>query len=191
MGPQNLRLIGDRIEQLLDDLRAAADPRTYRQAEELLRLVTELYGGGLERIVEIVHADDPAVFERLVADDLVASLLLVHGLHPDSMEVRVERALTKVRPILATHGGDVELVDIDAVAGAVRLRLLGSCDGCPSSAVTLRNAVEHAILEAAPEVVWIDVDEPMAPPPPPPVTVPVTLTVKPAFERCPTEIGAA
>jgi hypothetical protein len=42
----------------------------------------------------------------------------------------------------------------------VRLRLLGSCDGCPSSAVTLRMTVERAILDAAPEITIIDVDEP-------------------------------
>ena len=46
--------------------------------------------------------------------------------------------------------------------GAVHLRLLGSCDGCPSSAVTLRTTVERAIVEAAPEIVTIDVEEPNA-----------------------------
>ena len=51
------------------------------------------------------------------------------------------------------HGGDVELLDVDEDAGAVHLRLLGSCDGCPSSAVTLQHAVERAIVEAAPEIV--------------------------------------
>ena len=65
-----------------------------------------------------------------------------------------------MRPFLGAHGGDVELLDIDADAGAVQLRLLGSCDGCPSSAVTLQMAVEQAIVEAAPEIVIIDVEEP-------------------------------
>ena len=51
--PQNLRAVGDRIESLLDELRAAADPRSYELAEELLRLVTELYGAGLSRLVEL------------------------------------------------------------------------------------------------------------------------------------------
>ena len=81
----------------------------------------------------------------------MASLLLVHGLHPESLERRVEAALVSVRPFLAQHGGDVELLGIDEDVGAVKLRLLGSCDGCPSSASTLRGAVEVAIAEAAPE----------------------------------------
>ena len=52
------------------------------------------------------------------------------------------------------------MLDIDADAGAVRLRLLGSCDGCPSSSITLQMAVERAITEAAPEIVRLEVDEP-------------------------------
>jgi Fe-S cluster biogenesis protein NfuA len=98
--------------------------------------------------------------DAFVEDDLVASLLLVHGLHPETLERRVDAALAGVRPLLASHGGDVELLDIDADAGAVLIRLLGSCDGCPSSAVTLQSAVERAITEAAPEIVRIEVDEP-------------------------------
>ncbi len=47
-------------------------------------------------------------------------------------------ALDSVRPYLGSHGGDVELLGVDEDAGAVHLRLLGSCDGCPSSAVTLQ-----------------------------------------------------
>jgi Fe-S cluster biogenesis protein NfuA len=162
--PQNLRTIGDRIEQLLEELQSSTDPRTFSGIEELLRLFSELYGAGLARVMELAEGltdgggDDMSA--RLAQDDLVASLLLVHGLHPDSLESRIDKALARVRPFLATHDGDVELLDIDADAGAIRLRLLGSCDGCPSSAITLQGAVESAIIEAAPEIVIIDVDEP-------------------------------
>jgi Fe-S cluster biogenesis protein NfuA len=183
--PQDLRVIGDRIERLLDELRAASDPVVLGQAEELLRMVTELYAAGLARVVELV-GDTPGVLDALVADELVASLLLVHGLHPDSLDARVERALDSVRPFLAHHGGDVELLDIDADAGAVLLRLLGSCDGCPSSAVTLQHAVERAIVEAAPEIVTIDIDEPPQPVP----SVPVMLGTKPSYDSCPSEVLA-
>ena len=84
----------------------------------------------------------------------------MHDLHPDDLAARVAAALDSVRPFLAGHGGDVELLDLDDAVGAVHLRLLGSCDGCPSSAVTLQKAVERAILEAAPEIVIIDVEQP-------------------------------
>ena len=184
--PQNLRAAGDRIEQALDELHATADPRTINLAEEILRLVTELYGAGFSRVVELAAALSPGLMEALVEDELVASLLLVHGLHPESLDNRLEAALTSVRPFLAQHGGDVELLGIDEDLGAEKLRLLGSCDGCPSSASTLRGAVEVAIVEAAPEIVRIVVEEPT----PPAVSVPVSLGLKPGpvYESCPVEL---
>jgi Fe-S cluster biogenesis protein NfuA len=183
--PQNLRAAGDRIEQLLDAMRATADPRTYERVEEVLRLISDLYGAGLARIVELAGTDAPDLLDAMVGDDLVASLLLVHDLHPASLGHRVEEALAQVRPLLAAHGGDVELLDIDAEAGAVRLRLLGSCDGCPSSSVTLQLAVERAIVDAAPEIVTIDVDQPTPPVP----DIPVALGPKPVYEVCPAEMA--
>ena len=156
----DLQAVGERIEALLDHLRATADPRVRDTAEELLRLVTDLYGAGLARVVELVEADAPDLMPRLVDDELVGSLLVVHDLHPDDLRARLEAALESVRPFLGAHGGDVELLDVDAAVGAVHLRLLGSCDGCPSSAVTLRMAVERAIAEAAPEIAIFDVEEP-------------------------------
>jgi Fe-S cluster biogenesis protein NfuA/nitrite reductase/ring-hydroxylating ferredoxin subunit len=69
----------------------------------------------------------------------------------------VERALEDVRPYLGSHGGDVELVGVTE-DGVVRLRMLGSCDGCASSSVTLKLAVEGAVEAAAPEITGIEVD---------------------------------
>ena len=111
-------------------------------------------------MLEIVHDSgrlDDEVLSRLAADDLVSSLMLVHGLHPYGVEERVENALIKVRPYLGSHGGDVELIEVTD-DGVVRLRMLGSCDGCASSSVTLKLAVEGAIEAAAPEIIRIDVD---------------------------------
>ena len=110
--------------------------------------------------MEILHEGgrlDDEVLAALAADELVAGLLVVHGLHPYGVEERVERALEAVRPYLGSHGGDVELLGVSE-EGVVRLRLLGSCDGCPSSSVTLELAVEGAIHEAAPEVSAIEIE---------------------------------
>ncbi len=182
------RDVGDRIERLLDDLHSRLDPRAYGAVEDLVRLLTDLYGGGLARVVDLAGEVSPELLDRLADDELVASLLIVHGLHPSDLTGRIEAALESVRPFLAHHDGDVELLDVDADAGAVRLRLLGSCDGCPSSSVTLKLAVERAIVEAAPEIVCIDVDD--AGPEPVvagPVT-PVALIRKPVYDACPTEL---
>jgi Fe-S cluster biogenesis protein NfuA len=183
--PQNLRATGERIEQALTELHSTADPRTLNLTEELLRLVSELYGAGFARAVELAREHTPTLIPILADDELVASLLLVQGLHPESLDNRVEAALVSVRPFLAQHGGDVELLGIDDELGAVKLRLLGSCDGCPSSASTLQGAVEVAIIEAAPEIVRIVVEEPTKQP----VTVPITLGSKPRYEECPAEVA--
>jgi Fe-S cluster biogenesis protein NfuA len=182
------RAIGDRIEQLLAELDARADPRTVARAEELVRLVTELYGAGLERIVELCRAESPSMLDAMANDDLVASLLMIHDLHPAAVTQRVAAALESVRPFLRAHEGDVELLALDESVGAVYLRLVGSCDGCPSSAVTLRTTVERAIHEAAPEIVRIDVDEPSAGS----NAIPVAMGRKPAQTYDPaTGCGAA
>jgi Fe-S cluster biogenesis protein NfuA/nitrite reductase/ring-hydroxylating ferredoxin subunit len=151
---------GDQIGTLLDALGAGGAVARGR-AEDLVRQVTDLYGAGLQRIMEILHdqgkLDDP-LLEALTADSLVAGLLVIHGLHPHTLEARVAAALDSVRPYLGSHGGDVELEGISP-DGVVRLKLLGTCQGCPSSSVTLKYAVEEAIQNAAPEVTAIDVVE--------------------------------
>jgi len=194
--PKNIRESGDQIEQLLAELEHSADARTLNLAEEALRLVSDLYGFGLARILEIAGEAAPELVDALAADDLVASLLVVHGLHPESLVARTEAALASVRPFLAQHGGDVELVAVDDDRGAVKLRLLGSCDGCPASAATLRGAVEVAIAEKAPEVRHVVVEErgrgsddgngadgSM----PGNNAVPITLGVKRVYDECPAE----
>jgi Fe-S cluster biogenesis protein NfuA len=68
----------------------------------------------------------------------------------------VRQALDKVRPHLRSHGGDVELLGV--VRGVVRLRMVGSCDGCPSSAAALRQAVEEAVAATAPDAAGVEVE---------------------------------
>jgi Fe-S cluster biogenesis protein NfuA len=147
--------IATRIGELLE----ASDPASAAPLEEAVRLLVELYGHGLARILEVL-AQQPNVaqlIDELAQDGLVSSLLLVHDLHPVDLNTRVSAALEKVRPYLGSHAGDVRLVGIDE-DGVVRLQLEGSCEGCPSSAVTAKVAIEGAILEAAPEVTGVDVE---------------------------------
>jgi Fe-S cluster biogenesis protein NfuA/nitrite reductase/ring-hydroxylating ferredoxin subunit len=152
MAAPEWRTAGDRIQVLLD-ASATGGPAARERAEQLVREVVELYGAGLERVLAL--ADDEALIDRLTADDLVASLLLVHGLHPHDVHRRVSDALDSVRPYLGSHGGDVELLSIED--DVVRLKFAGSCKSCPSSAVTLELTVEDAIHAAAPEVASIEV----------------------------------
>ncbi|OBF79165.1 hypothetical protein A5791_11600 [Mycobacterium sp. 852002-51163_SCH5372311] len=152
------RTAGDRIQTLLDSC-AAGGATAYERAQELVREVVGLYGAGLERIMQLAaetSSPEGGLTERLATDDLVASLLLVHGLHPHDVHRRVSDALDRVRPYLGSHGGDVDLREITD-DGVVRLAFTGSCKSCPSSAATLELAVQDAVRAAAPEISSIEV----------------------------------
>ena len=159
----DLRATGDRIEELLDGLGTSLDRQAWEQVQDVVALVTELYGGGLARVLELIadsgtDIDRDELRRRLADDDLVASLMVLHDLHPLGIEDRVLGAVDSVRPYLGSHGGDVEVLAIDADEGVVTVRMLGSCDGCASSSVTLELAVQRAIEEAAPEIIRIEVE---------------------------------
>jgi Fe-S cluster biogenesis protein NfuA len=162
---------GARIEELLGELRSSADPEAAERAEELVGLLVRLYGAGLVRVVELATADGGACMDRLTGDPLVASLLVLHDLHPVPAEERIHAALEGVRPYLGSHAGGVEYLGLDE-DGVVHLRLQGTCDGCPSSVVTVKTAIERAILEKAPEVVAVEV-EGMVEPGPEPAFIPL------------------
>jgi Fe-S cluster biogenesis protein NfuA/nitrite reductase/ring-hydroxylating ferredoxin subunit len=148
------RTAGERIQTLLD-ASSAGGAVARERAEQLVREVTDLYGAVLMRMMNVASAADPGLADRFAADDLVASLLLVHGLHPYDVERRVSDALDSVRPYLGSHGGDVSLLGVDD--GVVHLQFQGSCKSCPSSSVTLELAVEDAVRAAAPEISAIEV----------------------------------
>jgi Fe-S cluster biogenesis protein NfuA/nitrite reductase/ring-hydroxylating ferredoxin subunit len=158
------RELVSRVDALLEEVEAFSDPVARDKTTELVAALLDLYGDGLTRLVARV-----AEPEALDEDEVVSHLLLLHGIHPVPIEARVRTALEEVRPYLDSHGGNVELVAVEE--GTVRLRMEGSCSGCPSSAVTLKLAIEDAIRKHAPDVGEIEAEDaeadglPMAPVP--------------------------
>ena len=160
---------GERVEALLSELRSQAGPQVAATAEELVGCLVELYGAGLARITEILGEDEsgPKLMDKLVADPLVESLLLVHDLHPLDTSTRVRRAVEEVLPQLGSHAGNVEYLGLDE-AGVLRLRLEQS--GC--SADTVRDLIEKAVAGAAPEAAGVAIE--MAQPPAEPTLLQIT-----------------
>jgi len=145
-----------RIEGLVARIETVADPNARAAALNLAQSLMELHGAGLDRLMEIVAgagASGYSLMNDFAEDALVASMLLLYGLHPHDLQTRVMTALEKTRPFLRSHGGDVELLGV--TDGVVSLRLAGSCHSCPSSTMTLKTAIEQAIYEAAPDVTEI------------------------------------
>lgn len=145
------------IEQLAARIHALPDAESRAAVTELLQAVMEFHAAGLDRMMEIASDSGNAgwaIIEEFGRDPLVSNLLLLHGLHPVELDMRVRHALDRVRPYLQSHGGDVELI---ALSGStVRLKLIGTCNGCPSSSLTLKTAIEKSILEAAPDITSIE-----------------------------------
>jgi Fe-S cluster biogenesis protein NfuA len=152
--PANLELqrqLGS-VEELLRKVDQSADPALRATVQELVELVMALHGAALERILTLAGED--AIVERLGRDELVASLLVLHGLHPVSLEERVAGAIDKAGSRLRSHGAEVQLMSMQE--GVVRLRL--SVKGCGSTERPLREMVEQAIYEVAPDVTAVMIE---------------------------------
>lgn len=177
-----------RMETLLEQIETLKDPNARSKAAEMVGVLLDLYGDGLARMMDLVYeTGNDKAFESFAEDELVSHLLLLHGLHPLDVETRVVQALEEVRPYLQSHGGNVEFLGVEE--GVARLRMQGSCDGCPSSAMTLKLAIEEAVMKAAPDLEGIEAEGVAEPEPAPNIVAGPTLRRK--EKKQPEEDGAA
>ncbi|HET7327820.1 MAG TPA: hypothetical protein VFJ14_11120 [Nocardioidaceae bacterium] len=134
-----------RFERLLGRVEQVPGP-TADAALEAIETLAAVYGEALARVMSRVAAlAEPGLAEQLVEDELVGHLLVLHGLHPQSVEDRVAETLAEVGTLLQGDDG-VELTGIDA--GVARIRVTAS--GCGSAG--LGASVADAVLAAAPEL---------------------------------------
>jgi hypothetical protein len=139
-----------RIEDLVRRLGDIPDRQSRETAQSLMEAILDLHGAGLEHMMELAFdAGEPgkALIRRFASDGLVSSLLVLHGLHPDDIETRVQHALGKLH-------GQAELMGV--FEGIVRVRLTGS--GCG-----VKESVETAVREAVPDAVDILIEESFSP----------------------------
>lgn len=147
------------IETLLQQLATIPDPATRAQVEEFAQALLALYGDGLARMLEITAAT-PGAGDALIAafadDELVGSLLLLHGLHPLDLETRVQRAVADARTYVERYGGTLELVSL--TGNVARLRLQAGGPRCSVTARQLQDAVEEMLYAAAPDLDGVRVE---------------------------------
>jgi Fe-S cluster biogenesis protein NfuA len=142
-----------KIGGLVHDLETIADPASRAAAKELVQLLMDLHGAGLERIMEVVFQSGEAganIIEEVGQDPLVGSLLVLYGLHPNDLQTRVERKLKQIVSKLHKMGAEASLVDV--ADGKVRLRASLSSHSCGSTARTVQTMLEESIYEAAPDL---------------------------------------
>jgi hypothetical protein len=131
-----------RIEELVARVESFADSEARETAAQLMQAVLELHGTGLERMMDLAFESGPngeALIRRFAGDDLVSSLLILHGLHPDDLETRVRHFLTKLP-------GHPEW--IGCFEGVIRIRV----------AADARDAVESVLRQVVPDAAGIVIE---------------------------------
>jgi len=159
-----------RVEELIGKLEKATDPAARATARELVQLLMEINGAGVERMLEIASqsgAPGLEIIHRFGQDEVARNLLFLYGLHPVDLDQRVAEALDKVRPYLRSRDADVELMGL--VDGTVTVRLTGKAQGCTVS--SLKTAIEEALFVEAPDLVSVLIEA--EPEPAPSVFIPL------------------
>lgn len=152
-----------RLESLLDEIAAVEaivaqwDDAHQSTVLALRRAIEALHAEAFRGLIRELRSEPAALdaMRRAVSEETVYVVLRHLGVVKPSLQERVEQALDSVRPMLASHGGDVQLVAVKP-PDAVDLRFTGSCDGCPASALTFAAGVKKAIEEYCPEIIKIE-----------------------------------
>lgn len=139
--------------EALEALVSSWDERERNAVAALERALDALHKEALTRMIRALKSSPAAAaaLREAAADEVVYAVLRHHEILRPSLHERVESALESVRPQLAAHGGDVELVAIEP-PDVVSVRLLGSCDGCSAAGLTMKAGVEKSIQEQCPEI---------------------------------------
>lgn len=138
---------GEKIGRLLEELQGSCGPPTWTKVEELVHRIVQLYGGALQTVLEKVPKE---VERELFADELLSSLFLLHGMHPQSMEERVRIALARVEASLASRTRSVRLVFATSEEIQLEVEFREGAEGRARQG--LESAIRRMIEEAAPEV---------------------------------------
>jgi len=141
------------LGKLVAELEQMPDSALKVATGELVHLLMDVHGTGIERMMEIVfdsEAGGPETIDKLGADPIVRSLLLLYSLHPENLETRVQKSLDVLRPRLRKLDYGVELISVEG--GAVRLRVVSSGHACGSTTENVRSMVEEGVYEYAPDV---------------------------------------
>ena len=72
-----------------------------------------------------------------------------------SKREKIEEVLDSLRPAIQADGGDVEFLEFDEEVGLVQVRLMGACESCPISMMTLKQGIEKRLRSTVPGVVEV------------------------------------
>ncbi|HZP13104.1 MAG TPA: hypothetical protein VFB36_11845 [Nevskiaceae bacterium] len=137
------------IAEALDRLEGVAPA----ERERTRHLMHELLEAHREGIARLIDALDPDVARRLCADDEIAALLMLHGLHPVDLRTRIADAVGKLAPRLAAQHARLEVIEVGG-DGRVRLRVEHA-----GKRGTLHAQIEEALAHAAADAAELHIEE--------------------------------
>jgi len=141
---QEVRALLGALNDQLDQLEAMPGPVS-ELGLTVVAGVAEIYGQALIRTLELA---DPAAVERMLDDELIAHLLALHGIHPESVEKRLTRVIDELRAAVSDQGGTVELDRLDETVAVVRVALGARA----SRSADVEHTVRRAVMTAVPEL---------------------------------------
>ena len=153
--PASLRASSARLDALLGDLDRHPDAAVRAGVREAVALLMDLHRAGLDQLLALAAdpaAGGPGLLARFADDPAVGPLLLVHSLHPFAVDVRLTRALERLRPHLSARGCRAWLERVEQSTAIVRLE----CRAGDPSAV--HDTVESCLVEAAPELTDVRIE---------------------------------
>ncbi len=157
--PAEFRHLLDWLGTGLERMEGIEDERTREEVFALLEGIDVLHRQALGRLLELVGGfGGQQLVGRVSQDPVVRTLLEMYDLPEADERTQVERALEGVYPYFQSHGGKLEVLGVDS--GRVRVRLSGSCEGCPGTATTLQRVVEEALREGFPGFKELIAEEP-------------------------------
>jgi Fe-S cluster biogenesis protein NfuA len=143
---------------LVGELDAMPGDGSNTAARELVQLLMEVHGTGLNRLLEIVYESGEsgeAIIAKAGEDPIVRHLLVLYSLHPEPMESRVLKALDAAAPRLRKMDSEVELIGISD--GAVQVRVTTAGHGCGSTARSAQSIVEEMTYDMAPDLTSLEI----------------------------------
>lgn len=146
----------EKIEDLVRQAESISDPKARGVTIDLLRGVLEFHAAGIERMLDMIFsAGEPSqeIVEQIAADELISSMLLLHDLHPDDLETRVNRAVHKLQEVFLSLGAKISLLAIES--DTVRV---GFDSQRTWSGTLVKASVEKAIFQAAPEITGVIIE---------------------------------
>lgn len=139
-----------RLDALTGALERLGDDKAREAARELLALLLDLHGRAFERLNAMIAEarDGPALLQQIAEDRNISAVLLLHGLHPKSVEQRLQEVIARMQPQWGARGLQAELVSAGEAFAIVQLRRNGRAE--PSE--RLRIEIESALTDAAPDL---------------------------------------